>query len=79
MKEEKRKEVQIRRWKKNQHKRAESGSPEIAKGLGIPEAYSTTKIGLRQLKGKCQKKTQETKGKYVLLRYQRSSKKKEKA
>ena len=80
MKEEKkkRKEVQIRRWKKNQHKRAESGSPEIAKGLGIPEAYSTTKIGLRQLKGKHQK-TQETKGRYVLLKYQRSSKKKEKA
>ena len=58
MKEEKkRKEVQIRRWKKNQRKRAESGSLEIAKGLKIPEAYSTAKTGLRQLKGKHQKNT----------------------
>ena len=79
MKEEKkRKEVQIRRWKKNQRKRAESGSPETAKGLRIPEAYSTAKTGLRQLKGKHQK-TQETKGRYVLLKYKRSNKKKEKA
>ena len=36
MKEEKRKEVQIRRWKKNQRKRAESGYPEAAKGSGSP-------------------------------------------
>ena len=37
MKEEKkRKEAQIRRWKKNQRKRAESGSPETAKGSGSP-------------------------------------------
>ena len=34
MKEEKRKEVHIRRWKKNQCKGAELGSPEAAKGLG---------------------------------------------
>ena len=63
MKEEKkRKEVQIRRWKKNQRKRAESGSLEIAKGLKIPEAYSTAKTGLRQLKGKRQKKNTRNKG-----------------
>ena len=30
----KKKRVQIRRWKKNQRKRAESGSPKIAKGSG---------------------------------------------
>ena len=48
MKEEKkRKEVQIKRWKKNQCKRAELGSPETAKGLRIPEAYSTAKTRLR--------------------------------
>ena len=58
MKEEKkRKEVQIKRWKKNQCKRAELGSPEIAKGLRIPEAYSTAKTGLRQLKKKTPKNT----------------------
>ena len=62
MKEEKkRKEVQIRRWKKNQRKRAESGSLEIAKGLKIPEAYSTAKTGLRQLKEKHKKKNTRNK------------------
>ena len=56
------------------------GSLETAKGLEIPKAYSTAKTGLRQLKKKKKhQKTQETKGRYVLLRYQRSSKKNEKA
>ena len=32
------------------------GSLETAKGLGIPEAYSTAKTGLRQLKKKKHKK-----------------------
>ena len=37
MKEEKkRKEVQIRKWKKNQCKKAKSRSPETTKGLGSP-------------------------------------------
>ena len=35
-KRKKRKEIQIIKWKKNQRKRAESGSPETAKGSGSP-------------------------------------------
>ena len=38
-------------------KKAESGSSETAKRLGIPEACNTVKKGLRQLKGKSQKNT----------------------
>lgn len=56
--ERKRKEVQIRRLKNYQRKKkAESGSSEAVKRLGIPEACSTVKKGLRQLKGKSQKNT----------------------
>ena len=56
--ERKRKEAQIRRLKNYQHeKKAESGSSETAKRLGIPEACNTVKKGLRQLKGKSQKNT----------------------
>ena len=51
--ERKRKEAQIRRLKNYQHKKkAESGSLEAAKRLGIPKACSIVKKGLRQLKGK---------------------------
>ena len=56
--ERKRKEAQIRRLKNYQRKKkAESGSSEAAKRLGIPEACNTVKKGLRQLKGKSQKNT----------------------
>ena len=74
---EKRKEAQIRRWKKNQRKRAELGSPETTKGSKSPRHIAQ----LRQEDSSKEntKKTQETKGKYVFLRYQRSSKKNEKA
>ena len=35
-KKKKRKEIQIRKWKKNQRKRAELGFPKTTKGLGSP-------------------------------------------
>ena len=50
--ERKGKEAQIRRLKK----KAELGSSEIAKRLGIPEVCNIVKKGLRQLKRKSQKK-----------------------
>ena len=72
----KRKKAQIRRLENYQRKKkAKLGSPEVAKRLGIPKACSTAKKGLRHLKGKV-KRTQETEDRYVLLRYQRSSKEK---
>jgi len=64
--ERKRKETQIRRLKK----KPEPESSETAKRLGIPKACNTVKKGLRQLKRKSQKRTQETEDGHVLLKYQ---------
>ena len=43
-------------------KKVESGSSETAKRLEIPEACNTIKKGLRQLKGKSQKKNTRNRG-----------------
>jgi len=51
-------------------KKAELGSSEIAKRLGIPEACNIVKKGLRQLKRKNQKGTQEIEDGHVFLKYQ---------
>ena len=64
--ERKKKEAQIRILKK----KAELGSLETVKRLEIPEACNTVKEGLRQLKRKSQKGTQETEDGHVLLKYQ---------
>ena len=72
--ERKRKEAQIRRLKK----KAELGSSEIAKRLGILEACNTVKKGLRQLKRKSQKRTQETEDGHVFLKYQITQQEKKK-
>ena len=64
--ERKGKEAHVRGLKKT----AEPGSSETAKRLGIPETCNTVKKGLRQLKRKSQKRTQETEDGHVLLKYQ---------
>ena len=72
-KRKKRKEIQIGKWKKNQCKRAESGSPETTKGsLRYIAKLRQDQDSLKENT----KKTLETKSRYVLFRYQKSNKKK---
>ena len=72
-KRKKRKEIQIGKWKKNQRKRAESGSPETTKGsLRYIAKLRQDQDSLKENT----KKTLETKSRYVLFRYQKSNKKK---
>ena len=59
-------------------KKAEPGSSKIAKRLEIPEVCNIVKKGLRQLKRKSQKRTQETEDGHVLLKYQMTQQEKKK-
>ena len=72
--ERKRKEAQIRRLKK----KAELGSLETAKRLGIPEAckYSQERIKTAQKK-KPKKEHKKTEDGHVLLKYQMTQQEKE--
>ena len=71
MKEEEKKKKKRSRSEDGRRTSVKESWVRIPRGyqrLGIPEVYNTAKTRLKQLKGKHQK-TQETKGKYVLLRY----------